>query len=284
MCHRGGCSRVCAMELSSSSRIPRVIHRASPVKGDRQAAANPCAGPIPWRAGSGHSPLLELGFADWPAHRKCMPDSPPAAARPRDAATLILVRRDAAAPRILMGRRSGGHDFMPDKWVFPGGRIDRSDYVAPYSGELRPDVAANLAATARLRRQDGGRLARALARTAIRETFEETGLVIGRVNEGRLTADLSGLDYIARAITPPARHKRFDARFLLADAEHLASLEPTDSRELGEVAWFTLEDCRGLDLPTVTRAVLDVVDRHLSGQAYERPFWRWIRGRSDSAL
>lgn len=183
-----------------------------------------------------------------------------------------------------MGRRSGGHDFMPDKWVFPGGRIDRSDYVAPYIGDLAPDVAAHLAATARLKRQDGEKLARALARTAIRETFEETGLVIGRLEEGRLTADLAGLDYIARAITPPARHKRFDARFLLADAEHLASLEPTDSRELGEVAWFTLDDCRGLDLPTVTRAVLDVVDTHLSGRAYDRPFWRWTRGGPDSAL
>lgn len=173
---------------------------------------------------------------------------------------------------------------MPDKWVFPGGRIDRSDYQAPCSSELRPDVAAALAATARLSRQDGGKLARALARTAIRETFEETGLVIGRLDAGRLTADLAGLAYIARAITPPARHKRFDARFLLADARHLASLEPTDSRELGEVAWFTLGDCRGLDLPTVTRAVLDVVDTHLSGQVYERPFWRWTRAGADSAL
>ncbi|MBS3962197.1 MAG: NUDIX hydrolase [Sandarakinorhabdus sp.] len=204
--------------------------------------------------------------------------------RPRDAATLVLVRRDAAAPRILMGRRSGGHDFMPGKWVFPGGRIDRRDYVAPYSGNLAPDVAAGLAATARLKRQNGERLARALARTAIRETFEETGLVIGRLDGGQLTADLGGLDYIARAITPPARHKRFDARFLLADAEQLASLEPSDSRELGEVAWFTLDDCRGLDLPTVTRAVLDVVDAHLSGRAYDRPFWRWTRGGPDSAL
>ena len=173
---------------------------------------------------------------------------------------------------------------MPDKWVFPGGRIDRSDYVAPYFTDLAPDVATNLAATARLKRQDGEKLARALARTAIRETFEETGLVIGRLNNGRLIADLAGLDYIARAITPPARHKRFDARFLLADAEHLAALDPTDSRELGEVAWFTLKDCRTLDLPTVTRAVLDVVDTHLSGQAYERPFWRWTRTMANSAL
>lgn len=205
-------------------------------------------------------------------------------ARPRDAATLILVRRDGHVPRILMGRRSGGHDFMPDKWVFPGGRIDRSDYRAPVLRELQPDVAGALAASARLRRQDGARLARALALTAVRETFEETGLVIGRHAEGRLQADLGGLSYVARAITPPARHKRFDARFLMADAAHLASLEPTDSRELRDVAWFTLDDCRGLDLPTVTRAVLEVVHRRLAGEAMAVPFWRWSRGSPDSAL
>jgi 8-oxo-dGTP pyrophosphatase MutT (NUDIX family) len=205
-------------------------------------------------------------------------------ARPKDAATLILVRRDGPAPQILMGRRSGGHDFMPDKWVFPGGRIDRADYRAPVLRELLPDVAAELAGSARLKRQDGARLARALALTAVRETFEETGLVIGRHRVGRLEADLSGLRYIARAITPPARHKRFDARFLLADAACLQSLEPTDSRELGEVAWFALEDCRALDLPLITRAVLDVVDRHLAGSGGPLPFWRWTRGSSDSAL
>src|SRR5665213_1535476 len=69
-------------------------------------------------------------------------------ARPRDAATLVIVRRDAAKPRLLMGRRHGGHDFMPDKWVFPGGRIDRSDYRAPSASELRPEVAARLEKTA----------------------------------------------------------------------------------------------------------------------------------------
>jgi len=173
---------------------------------------------------------------------------------------------------------------MPDKWVFPGGRIDRADYLAPVDRELPPHVAAELAATARLQRQNGARLAGALARTAARETFEETGLVLGRLDGGRLAADLSGLDYVARAITPPARHKRFDARFLLGDAEALASLQPTDSRELGEVAWFTLAECRDLDLPLVTRAVLDLVVKRLEGATPSIPFWRWTRGNRDSAL
>src|SRR5260221_2744631 len=84
--------------------------------------------------------------------------------RPRDAATLILIRRDARKPRVLMGRRHRGHDFMPDKWVFPGGRIDRSDFRAPYHSDLRPEVAT------RLRKTTSAARARALALTAVRET------------------------------------------------------------------------------------------------------------------
>src|SRR5947207_4319121 len=85
------------------------------------------------------------------------------AVRPRDAATLILIRRDRRQPRVLMGRRHGGHDFMPDKWVFPGGRIDRADFRAPHGTELRPEVAA------RLHEMTPPSRARALAMAAVRE-------------------------------------------------------------------------------------------------------------------
>ncbi len=174
---------------------------------------------------------------------------------------------------------------MPGKWVFPGGRIDRRDYYSPTATELSADVAEQLSATARLSRQNGARLARALAQAAVRETYEETGLIIGNYTNNTLHSDLSGLSYIARAITPPARHKRFDARFLLAEATCLCSLEPTDSRELNDLAWFTTREARELDLPTVTRAVLDVVDLHIAGTPPpEIPFWRWTRTNAASAI
>jgi 8-oxo-dGTP pyrophosphatase MutT (NUDIX family) len=219
--------------------------------------------------------------------------------RPRDAATLILVRRDEGGARLLMGRRAAGHDFMPGKWVFPGGRLDRADYRAPFAADLAPLTAAGLGQSRRLARQDAARLARALAATAIRETYEEAGLLLatparhalpvtrgweGFTAQG-LLPDPSGLSFIARAITPPARHRRFDARFLLADARHLVSLAPRDSRELGEVAWFSLDEARELDLPTVTRAVLDTVEAHLAGRPPAcPPFWRWTRADPRSAL
>src|SRR5580698_8185450 len=86
--------------------------------------------------------------------------------RPRDAATLILVRRDASRPQLLMGRRHGGHNFMPDKWVFPGGRVDRGDFHAPHATDHRPEVLAKLEKAANPSR------CRALAMAAVRETFE----------------------------------------------------------------------------------------------------------------
>jgi 8-oxo-dGTP pyrophosphatase MutT (NUDIX family) len=208
------------------------------------------------------------------------------AARPRHAATLIVLRRDGPKPRVLMGRRHGGHDFMPDKWVFPGGRIDPSDYRAPAAAELSPEVATRLATAAPPKR------ARALAMAAIRETFEEAGLLLAKPAETRPIAgpwraflaqkalpDLSALDYIARAVTPPMSPKRFDARFFMADAERLLSLErQADCGELAEIAWVELEQALALDLPTVTDFVLREIPLRLADPHRPFPYLRMRRG------
>jgi 8-oxo-dGTP pyrophosphatase MutT (NUDIX family) len=209
------------------------------------------------------------------------------AVRPRHAATLILVRRDAAEPRVLMGRRHGRHDFMPDKWVFPGGRIDPSDYRATSASELRPDVASRLEKTAPAAR------ARALALTAVRETFEETGLLLARPAEPRsvrgpwrdfytrgVAPDLAPLSFVARAITPPISPKRFDARFFLADAEALVSLERgEDCGELDEIAWVSLSDALKLDLPSVTRFVLRELPHRFADPQRAVPSLSFARGK-----
>jgi 8-oxo-dGTP pyrophosphatase MutT (NUDIX family) len=197
------------------------------------------------------------------------------AARPRHAATLILVRRDAPEPRVLMGRRHGGHSFMPDKWVFPGGRVDRADYTAPAASELRPEVRASLEKVA------PPALARALALAAVRETFEEAGLLLGRpgaaktrsaawsalLKQGHLP-DLEALDFIARAVTPPYRPKRFDARFFTADAERLTAMDRIQgSGELDEIAWVGLDDALGLDLPNITSFILKELRLRLNDPA-----------------
>ena len=207
--------------------------------------------------------------------------------RPRDAATLILIRRDGAKPSVLMGRRHGGHDFMPGKWVFPGGRIDRSDFRAPYAGNLQPLAAAALEKTAPPAR------ARAIAMAAIRETFEEAGLLLARpalvragagpwrefMAQGAI-ADLEALDFVARAVTPPMSPKRFDARFFMAEADRLMSLTPQpDCGELDEIAWVELEEALALDLPTVTRFVLREIPLRLADRTRRPPSLQFKRGR-----
>jgi 8-oxo-dGTP pyrophosphatase MutT (NUDIX family) len=191
----------------------------------------------------------------------------PKAARPRDAATLILVR---AGREVMMGQRSRNHVFMPDKWVFPGGRVDPGDARAKAATELTAETEGLLRMGTISRRPP-----RAFALAAVRETFEEAGLALG----GPAGPELDKLAFIARAITPPYRPRRFDARFFMADAEAvLAHHDPTAGEELLHTRWFSLDDAEGLDLPSITRFVLKEVRARLAGEVVQPPFLRWSRG------
>jgi len=197
------------------------------------------------------------------------------AVRPRDAATLIIVRNDGREPRILMGQRAAGHTFMPNKFVFPGGKVDVGDH------RLRPPCDLHPAVMARLTRSCSATRARALAMAAIRETYEETGLVLGEPHTPTLRTRsphwrdflqydvnprLDELHLVARAITPPYRTRRFDARFFMADAELIQGDvhdRPQGSGELLQLHWVTVEDSESLELPAITRMVLSEVNRRL---------------------
>ena len=219
------------------------------------------------------------------------PEGPPRipgtrAVRPRNAATVMIIRRDGPKPRVLMGRRHGGHSFMPDRWVFPGGRIDRSDYRASFATDLKADVQAVF--DAYLKPGTG----RALALAAVRETWEESGLLLAKsapsrpgagpwrtfVEQGAL-ADLEALDVIARAITPPAVGKRFDTWFLLADAERLMSLDrQADCGELEEIAWVDFDEAQALPLPSVTRMMIRESVERMRDPTRPKPFLRFKSG------
>jgi 8-oxo-dGTP pyrophosphatase MutT (NUDIX family) len=219
------------------------------------------------------------------------PDGPPRqpgrpAVRPRDAATLIIVRRDARKPQVLMGKRNAGHSFMPNLWVFPGGRIDRADFRAPHATDLRPDVAATF--NTHLRPNRG----KALALAAIRETFEEAGLLLGKPAPARPAAgpwreflahgaspDLEALDIVARAITPPMVATRFVTWFLMAEAERLMSLErQPDCGELEEIAWVEFDEALALPLPSVTRMMIREAVARLEDPSRPQPFMRFRAG------
>lgn len=169
----------------------------------------------------------------------------------RHAASVLLVRHAAAGPEVLMGVRAGGHRFVPNRLVFPGGAVDLADRTAPAATEARADTLAIL------RRSVGPLLARAIVMAGARELQEETGLSFG--DPPRLDA----MRYLCRAITPPRLPIRFNARFLVADSA-AASGQPADSRELQDVRFIPLADADALDLMTVTRWALHVLQDRLS--------------------
>lgn len=218
-------------------------------------------------------------------------------ARPRDSAALIVIDRIGARnPTILLGRRHAALKFMPGKFVFPGGRLEPGDRRMNIAGPLDARVEARLL---KGRADPDPTFARALALAAIRETFEETGLVVGLSEYGgpdrpppvwrpyaafNCLPDLQALHFIARAITPPSLPIRFDTRFFAADAR--AVLARRDGAvhadaELVELVWAPLNEAEKLDMAGVTRCVLGELRARLdAGMSpyLPTPFFRFSRG------
>lgn len=195
--------------------------------------------------------------------------------RPRDAATLIVYRRDPDGLRLLMGRRSMAHVFMPGALVFPGGRAERMDRFAPSVDALHPVVERKLGLHSRV---DAAK-ARALALAAIRETFEETGYLIGSVATVRgpkaasswsaflangVVPALGHLRLVSRAITPPTQPRRFDTRFFAVAADAVAKQVAVPDEELESPSWVTFDEARAHgNVARITRLVLDELEPRL---------------------
>ena len=217
--------------------------------------------------------------------------------RPRDAGTLILIDQDGPEPRVLMGRRAMRHAFMPGKFVFPGGRTDPGDSRIAAATPLHDEVAAKMAAG--LGARASAARCRAIAMSAVRETYEEAGLLIGRKErfvatksgwqafaEHGVQPSLDNLRFIARAITPPGRVRRFDTRFLAAwksaVAVSLPGGPPTD--ELEELVWLPIAEAQQLDLPRITSNILADLHERIAEDPELRPgspapFYRMLHKR-----
>lgn len=165
-----------------------------------------------------------------------------------------------------MGQRGASAAFMPNKFVFPGGAVDAQDGAVPLMADAAAECMRRLALHAPTTSP------RACLAAAIREVWEETGLILGRPAawsppnpdwESFATSghapDASALRYVFRAITPPGRPRRFDARFLLADAAAIQG-DPDDFThacdELSHLQWVPLAQARSFDLPFITEVVL----------------------------
>ena len=147
-----------------------------------------------------------------------------------------------------MGQRGAGAVFMPSKFVFPGGGVDPADHDTPRPGYLSDDCTRRLGLFA----PDDAPAPDVVVAAALRELTEETGLAVPAPSTGALR-------FVFRAITPPGRTRRFDARFLLGDAASLPGDQDdlsAASGELSHLRWLPLPEARALDLPFITEIVL----------------------------
>ncbi len=204
--------------------------------------------------------------------------------RPKDAATLIVIDSNGARPKVLMGQRHLSSAFMPGMYVFPGGRVDAGDSRLSVPDALDTTVERKLLTD--MKGISSPRRARALVLAAIRETAEETGLLIGTRNaqnwttrspawspfvEHGLVPALAPLTFFLRAITPPGRVRRFDTRFFCTNSQAIAHIIPNDNDELRNLHWLTIEQARKLELPRITRFALDTLDEKLTRNKFPKP-------------
>ena len=203
----------------------------------------------------------------------------PAVVRPRDAASLILLRGHGDDLELLAGRRPGHVKFMPGVWVFPGGVIEPVDRrkwrVEEGGAHLPPRLVQS-------------------ARAALRETWEEVGVVVGcrgvtaglradaiegAYAERGVRADLGVLTYVGRAITPTPVFRRFNTRFFLADGEAVFG-EPVSSDELEDVGWHPIRRRQLVPFRDVTQFMLArAIALREGGAAADAPLFYTVRGK-----
>lgn len=184
---------------------------------------------------------------------------------PRPSASLVLMRETAEIPYVLMGTRQRTMRFMPGYLVFPGGTVDSED------SEIAQGLSAHISTQNGLARNTVIDDGRAYLWTAIRETAEETGLLLGTTGawssnfqeptaklftEAGLRPSSEKLGLIGRAITPESSPIRFDALFFLASGEHLSgAIAPNE--ELEGVSWLRVDLALAADdMADVTRFML----------------------------
>ncbi len=193
--------------------------------------------------------------------------------KPRDAASLVLYEKHGDKVFLLMGKRAKAHRFLPNVFVFPGGRVDTEDAHHVAHAPLPEDTEKVLS--------NPGAKAHAIAAAAVRETYEETGLVIGKENNGNVEGDFSELQFVARAITPSINPIRFNTRFLLQDANKVTG-ELGGSGELLHLNWFSIEEALQMPLVDVTEFVVKEVSdivTNASRNKNEFPLFTYYNGR-----
>jgi len=217
--------------------------------------------------------------------------------RPRNAASLVLLKSSGKDVQVLLGKRSDKTRFMPGAWVFPGGVVDKADYTISINTSLNQNIIKKLAVSNNIG------TANALAIASIRETVEETGLILGKKSKNisavnfeednngiaimsklGLEPDLTKLFYLGRAITPTISPIRFHARFFIADAKHLTG-KIKFTNELVEIEWISLKSAKKLPMADVTEFMINELltfngnISKIKKMLDNRPMFTWKMGK-----
>ena len=195
----------------------------------------------------------------------------------KNAATVILLRGSQKNPEVLMGQRGKNASFMPNKFVFPGGALDPGDLEIDFNGDIPTKCIE------KLRLKADPSLAKPLIAAGIRELWEETGLILGSKSKTKMDSipknwkdffalgyqpSADNIEFVFRAITPPGRTRRFDARFFLLSSDNIKGDLDDFSKASGELShlqWIELNSTQNLDLPFITEIVLSEVLSKLKG-------------------
>lgn len=170
---------------------------------------------------------------------------------PQHASTVIIARDTSETIEVFLLRRSSKSSFVPDVYVFPGGRVDVVDRSPAarmrVTGETKPLEPADVYAAARESFEEAGllfgvgeldpaavRTARTLMLAGSR-SFEQT------LDDLRTTVDAHAMRYFSRWITPAVEPRRFDARFFIARAP-IGQTAEADSFETEDGRWIAPAD------------------------------------------
>ena len=210
----------------------------------------------------------------------------PRASRPRDAASLVIYRRAQGQYEVLMGKRGRRARFKPGVYVFPGGALDRSDYLATPAQGLSTELVQLLAVSG-----SKGK-ANALAMAAIRECYEECGLLFGEPGnlgtvphpsweafrkEG-LVPNLRDLEFLGRAITPTYHAVRYHARFFAIPFERMRG-SIVGNGELEDLRWVCADGLGDIESTIIQESIVTTLLRRLQGNdaPAQRLFYAWGR-------
>ena len=185
--------------------------------------------------------------------------------KPKPAATLVITKVKNKKVHVLMGKRPNKARFAPGMWVFPGGKLDKSDLTISKNYITNSKIIKNLSSL-----KAKPPLGKGLIHTAIRETEEETNLKLKSNN-------IKNMWVLGRAITPLTRPMRFDTKFFVAPSDCFIG-KVKGNGELAKLEYVEINKALNLPMFDVTEFILQEINKRINkgNEVNSNPvFWRY---------